>query len=69
MSDAYFAWYDDGKATPDTKLFRGAQAFEDRFGKPPTMCVVAAGTFPVAMVMGVQIEEAPHVRANYFHFK
>lgn len=65
----YFAWYDDDKKRGvDTKLFQGAQAFEDRFGKQPTACTVPAGTFAEAMVMGIQIEIGATVPPDTFWF-
>jgi len=61
----WLLWHDDtkGRASAD-KIAGGVQAYRDRFGVGPEQVLVNEAD--IAVVPGIRVESAAHVRANNF---
>lgn len=61
----YLCWYDDSAKTPTArKIAEGAQAYTQRFGVAPQVCLVNAAE--VCEVAGMDVRAAGHVRRFNF---
>lgn len=60
----YAAYYDDSKRPMDAKISEAMSAYLQRFGRAPTVAVVAP-MHADTKIDGVVVQTQPYVRDNY----